>query len=170
MPLRNAPVTNLLKIIKIMKTFAFWFCTLWVLLGWRRQVQAAWRQKELIKGGLDEESNSSSYHGRSGGHAGPGADGVGSRHHYDDGDWVAVSGRPEERWSCHPSAGGRATARVGRSDLRNPEAQVDKPGFCGPALSWSGPFGAGGSLHPPGSFFVAVGSSAAFLVPVLRDR
>jgi uncharacterized BrkB/YihY/UPF0761 family membrane protein len=29
-----------------MKTFTFWFCTLWVLLGWRRQVQVAWRQKE----------------------------------------------------------------------------------------------------------------------------
>jgi hypothetical protein len=35
----------LLKIIKIMKTFAFWFCTLRVLLGRRRQVQAAWRQR-----------------------------------------------------------------------------------------------------------------------------
>jgi uncharacterized BrkB/YihY/UPF0761 family membrane protein len=35
----------LLKIIKIMKTFTFWFCTLWVLLGRRRQVQAAWRQR-----------------------------------------------------------------------------------------------------------------------------
>jgi uncharacterized BrkB/YihY/UPF0761 family membrane protein len=36
----------LLKIIKILKTFAFWFCTLWVLLGRRRQVQAAWRQRK----------------------------------------------------------------------------------------------------------------------------
>jgi uncharacterized BrkB/YihY/UPF0761 family membrane protein len=46
MPLRNAHVTNLLKIIKILKTFAFWFCTLWVLLGKRRQVQVAWRQRQ----------------------------------------------------------------------------------------------------------------------------
>src|SRR5215212_979959 len=29
-----------------METFAFWFCTLWVLLGRRRQVQAAWRQSK----------------------------------------------------------------------------------------------------------------------------
>jgi uncharacterized BrkB/YihY/UPF0761 family membrane protein len=36
----------LLKIIKILKTFTFWFCTLWVLLGERRQVQAAWRQRK----------------------------------------------------------------------------------------------------------------------------
>jgi hypothetical protein len=36
----------LLKIIKIMETFAFRFCTLWVLLGRRRQVQAAWRQSK----------------------------------------------------------------------------------------------------------------------------
>jgi hypothetical protein len=36
----------LLKIIKIMETFTFRFCTLWVLLGRRRQVQAAWRQRE----------------------------------------------------------------------------------------------------------------------------
>jgi hypothetical protein len=36
----------LLKIIKIMKTFAFRFCTLWVLLGRRRRVQATWRQSK----------------------------------------------------------------------------------------------------------------------------
>jgi sterol desaturase/sphingolipid hydroxylase (fatty acid hydroxylase superfamily) len=36
----------LLKIIKIMKTFTFRFCTLRVLLGRRRQVQAAWRQRK----------------------------------------------------------------------------------------------------------------------------
>src|SRR3954449_8965918 len=42
---RTVHITNLLKIIKIMKTFTFWFCTLWVLLGRRRQVQAAWRQR-----------------------------------------------------------------------------------------------------------------------------
>ena len=36
----------MLKIIKLMETFAFWFCTLWVLLGRRRQVQAAWRQSK----------------------------------------------------------------------------------------------------------------------------
>jgi hypothetical protein len=36
----------LLKIIKIIKTFEFWFCTLWVLLGRRRQVQATWRQSK----------------------------------------------------------------------------------------------------------------------------
>jgi hypothetical protein len=36
----------LLKIVKIMKTFTFRFCTLWVLLGRRRQVQVAWRQSK----------------------------------------------------------------------------------------------------------------------------
>jgi hypothetical protein len=36
----------LLKIIKIMKTFAFRFCTLWVLLGRRRRVQDTWRQSK----------------------------------------------------------------------------------------------------------------------------
>jgi hypothetical protein len=36
----------LLKIIKIMKTFTFRFCTLWVLLSRRRRVQATWRQSK----------------------------------------------------------------------------------------------------------------------------
>jgi hypothetical protein len=36
----------LLKIVKIMKTFTFRFCTLRVLLDKRRQVQVAWRQSK----------------------------------------------------------------------------------------------------------------------------
>ena len=82
----------------------------------------------------------------------------------------ADCGCPGQRWPCHPSAGGRAASRVGHSDLRDPEAQVVKPGFCGPARSWAGPFGARGSLHPPGSLFVAAEEPAAFLVPVLWGR
>jgi len=42
----GAFIIDLLKIIKIMETFTFRFCTLWVLLGRRRQVQAAWRQSK----------------------------------------------------------------------------------------------------------------------------
>ena len=38
--------------------------------------------------------------------------------------WLAVAGRPGERWPCHPSAGGRPASRVGHSDLCDPEAQV----------------------------------------------
>jgi hypothetical protein len=46
MPPQNSNVNKLLKIVKIMKTFAFWFCTLRVLLGRRRRVQATWRQRK----------------------------------------------------------------------------------------------------------------------------
>ena len=35
-------ISNLLKIVKIMETFAFRFCTLWVTSRRRRQVQATW--------------------------------------------------------------------------------------------------------------------------------
>jgi hypothetical protein len=33
-------------------------------------------------------------------------------------------------WSCHPSAGGRAAARVGHPDLRDLKAQVNLTNFA----------------------------------------
>ena len=44
-PGTDAVISNLLKIIKIMETFTFRFCTLWVTSRWRRQVQAAWKME-----------------------------------------------------------------------------------------------------------------------------
>src|SRR5215210_3441526 len=74
---------NILKIVKIMETFAFGLCTLWVPPrdgGGERKLFGK-RSKE---GGLDEEGDIPGY-GRSPAHAGTGARRVGAGYHHDDG-------------------------------------------------------------------------------------
>ncbi|CAA9428200.1 MAG: hypothetical protein AVDCRST_MAG22-3064, partial [uncultured Rubrobacteraceae bacterium] len=99
-----------------------------------------------------EEGNSLG-NGRFHGHAGPGADGNGSGYDHDDGRYRDDDGGlhddgghryddgrlhdgddrqrrgdrrwpPDQRWSGHSSAGGRAACGFGHPDLRNPASQV----------------------------------------------
>src|SRR5918995_2087814 len=76
----------LLKIVKIIETFAFWFCTLWVPSPLEGEMQADWKP-EYREGGLDEEGTTSG-NGRSSRYAGLGARCYGAGDHHDDGrDW-----------------------------------------------------------------------------------
>src|SRR5918997_3353110 len=74
---------NLLKIVKIIETFAFWFCTLWVPSPLEGEMQADWKT-EYREGGLDEEGDTSG-NGRSSRYAGLGARRDGAGDHHDDG-------------------------------------------------------------------------------------
>ena len=85
-PIRHATDFNgyfaskVLKIVKIMETFAFWFCTLWVPSR-DGGGSAGCLENGVEEGGLDEESVIPGY-GRSPAHAGTRArcDGAGDHH------------------------------------------------------------------------------------------
>src|SRR5829696_1254183 len=122
----------LLKIVKIIETFAFWFCTLWVPSPLEGELQAD-RKTENKEGGLDEEGDTSGGNGRSSRYAGHGARcyGAGDHHdgrrrshhdghHHDEGGPASSA----ERWSVYHSAGWCAAARLGRSNVRHPAPQV----------------------------------------------
>src|SRR5918997_2016371 len=73
----------LLKIVKIIETFAFWFCTLWVPSPLEGEMQADWKT-EYREGGLDEEGDTSGGNDRSSRYAGLGARCYGAGDHHDD--------------------------------------------------------------------------------------